>query len=134
MGGSFCYNYCLCGTLNLAGSADDARIIVNNYGLLSFVALYVLKLKYRNGAHIHTDRVPVTFVQINYNSDHDLTPIEDERVLRYEVISSRFAGSVRFRRLWRSERLETSNDSVRAEGLCPKPRLVSYPLMPCVVL
>ncbi len=64
------------GALNLAGSADDTRVIVNNHGLLSLVAFHVLKLEHCNRAHIHADRVAVAFAGINFNADHRLAPTE----------------------------------------------------------
>jgi len=76
------------GTLDLAGSADDTRIIVNDHGLLSFVALYFLKFEHRNGAYIDTDGVAVAFAQIDCDFHHDLTPLKVEPVLSCEVISS----------------------------------------------
>jgi len=52
---SFCHGDRLRGTLNLAGSADDTRVIAHNHRLLSFVAFHVLKLEHRDWAHIHAD-------------------------------------------------------------------------------
>jgi len=34
----FCDGYCLCGALNFACSADDACIVVDDYGFLTIVA------------------------------------------------------------------------------------------------
>lgn len=87
MGSLFGYNYCLCGALNLAGSAYDARVIVYDHRFLSFVTFSFLKLEHRNRAYVHTDRVPVALVQINHNTDHDLTPLEVQGIRSHEVIS-----------------------------------------------
>jgi len=55
VGSLFGYNYCLCGALNLAGSAYDARVIVYDHRFLSFVTFSFLKLEHRNRAYVHTD-------------------------------------------------------------------------------
>ena len=77
---SLCYRYCLSGTLHFAGSADDACIVVDDYGLLSFVAFHFLKLENRDGTHINADGVAVAFLVVNHYTDHDLTPLEVEAV------------------------------------------------------
>jgi len=77
---SLCYRYCLGGTLYFAGSTDDACIVVDDYGLLSFVAFHFLKLENCDGAYINADGVAVAFVVVNYYTDHNLTPLEVEAV------------------------------------------------------
>jgi hypothetical protein len=70
----------LCGALNLVGSADDACVVADDYGLLSFVALHFLKLEYSDRANINTDTVTIALVVIDYDADHDLTPVNARRV------------------------------------------------------
>ena len=38
----FCDGYCLCGALNLACAADDACVVVDDYGFLTVVAFEFL--------------------------------------------------------------------------------------------
>ena len=66
--------------LNLASSTDDACVVVDDYGLLAFVALHFLQFEYGDRTNIHTDRVAITFVQINCDFHHVLTPTKVDRV------------------------------------------------------
>jgi hypothetical protein len=69
------------GALNLASSADDACVVVDDYGFLAFVALYFLELEYSNRAYVHTDGIAVTLVQVNYNLNHDVSPAKVDGVV-----------------------------------------------------
>jgi hypothetical protein len=69
------------GALNLASSADDACVVVDDYGFLAFVALHFLQLEYGNRTYVYTDGVAVAFVQVNYNLNHGLSPVEVDGVV-----------------------------------------------------
>lgn len=97
--GSFCHDYCLRRALNLARSTDDACVVVDDYGLLAFVALHFLQFEYGNRANIHTDRVAIAFVQINCDLYHVLSPAKVDRVECFEVISSWFLRALSSARL-----------------------------------
>lgn len=75
------------GALNLARSAHDACIIVDNGRFPSFLAL-VMQLEHGNGANVHTDGIAVAFATVDYHTNHDSTPLEVERVRRHKLISS----------------------------------------------
>lgn len=76
--------------MNFAGSADDARIIVDDHGFLSLVALHFLEFEDRNRANVDAYGVAVAFVIVNHDTDHDLKPLKVEPVRQCEVISSWF--------------------------------------------
>jgi len=73
---SLSYDDRLCWALNLASSADNAGVVVDDYGLLSVVALHFLKFEHRDRTHINTYRIAIAFVVVNFYFDHDRAPLK----------------------------------------------------------
>ena len=63
--GLFCYGYRLCGGTGPRRVADDACVVADDHGLLSFVAHHFLKLEYSDRADINTDIVTIALVVID---------------------------------------------------------------------